>query len=79
MRENLHGEVGVAAHPVGFLGVGGVGRGAVAGEVEGDDAVGGADSGGGDDVSEDVDTGGIAVDEEEGGVVVLEGVVRDVY
>lgn len=78
VHEDVHCEVGVAAHPVRFLGVRGVGRGAVAGEVEGDDAVGGGEDGGGGDVSEDGGAGGVAVDEEEGGIGVLEGVVRDV-
>ena len=66
LLKDFNGRFGIAGHRVGALGVRGVGGFAVAGEVEGEHAAGGGDVALGDG-AEDGTTGGVTVDEEEGG------------
>lgn len=77
--EDVDGEFGVPPHAVCCLGVGRVGTGAVAGEVESYDAVVLRDGGGFEYVAPDFGGGGVSVKEEKGGVVILEGSVGYAY
>lgn len=52
MAQNVHGEISVASLPITFFWIGGVGRAAVAGEVERYDAICGAKGGRFQDMAE---------------------------